>query len=184
MTHSFDRQALFEAFDLLNAELQRRNVRATLFVVGGAAMAIAYDSRRSTTDVDAIFVPADIVRSAAQAVGQQMGIEEDWLNDGVRGFAPGHDEQSASVYEREHLSVAVASPKYLLAMKLLASRSDRDIDDIRTLYKLCAFSTVQDGIDVLSSFYPAHLVPARVQFMLQEMFPERDDAGRDRGISR
>lgn len=184
MTHSFDRQAPFEAFDLLNAELQRRNVRATLFVVGGAVMAIAYDSRRSTTDVDAIFVPADIVRSAAQAVGQQMGIEEDWLNDGVKGFAPGHDEQSVSVYEREHLSVAVASPNNLLAMKLLASRSDRDIDDIRTLYNLCAFSTVQDGIDVLSSFYPAHLVPARVQFMLQEMFPERDGAGRDRGISR
>ena len=113
-----------------------------------------------------------------------MGIEEDWLNDGVKGFAPGHDEQSVSVYEREHLSVAVASPNNLLAMKLLASRSDRDIDDIRTLYNLCAFSTVQDGIDVLSSFYPAHLVPARVQFMLQEMFPERDGAGRDRGISR
>lgn len=35
---------------------------AQLFVVGGAAMALAYDQRRLTRDVDALFVPVPVVR--------------------------------------------------------------------------------------------------------------------------
>jgi hypothetical protein len=62
VTSSFDKQGLIDAFELLDEELARRGVRAELFVVGGAAMAIAYDARRTTTDVDAIFVPSDVVR--------------------------------------------------------------------------------------------------------------------------
>lgn len=46
MTSSFDKLDLIEAFECLDEELARRDVRAELFVVGGAAMAIAYDDRR------------------------------------------------------------------------------------------------------------------------------------------
>ena len=36
-----------------------------MFIVGGAAMAIAYDTRRATADVDAVFVPSSEVLTAA-----------------------------------------------------------------------------------------------------------------------
>ena len=62
MTYSFGKSDLIDAFERLDEELSRRGVRAELFVVGGAAMAIAYDARRTTTDVDAIFVPSEVVR--------------------------------------------------------------------------------------------------------------------------
>jgi hypothetical protein len=91
MTSSFDKQDLIEAFGCLDGELARRGVRAELFVVGGAAMAIAYDARRTTTDVDAIFVSSDAVREAATEVAEQLGLEPDWLNDGAKSFAPGND---------------------------------------------------------------------------------------------
>ena len=117
-------------------------------------MAIAYDARRTTTDVDAIFVPSDVVREAATVVAERLGLEPDWLNDGAKSFAPGNDPAQASVFEGQYLSVAVASPRYLLAMKLLASRTDRDIDDIKILYKLCGLSTAEEGIEVLESYYP------------------------------
>lgn len=39
-----------------------------LFVVGGAAMALAYDESRVTRDLDALFVPAPEVRQIAEAI--------------------------------------------------------------------------------------------------------------------
>jgi hypothetical protein len=51
------RAELERAFTALGERLARRSVVADLFVVGGAAMALAYDADRVTWDVDAMFVP-------------------------------------------------------------------------------------------------------------------------------
>jgi hypothetical protein len=51
------RAELERAFTALGERLARRSVVADLFVVGGAAMALAYDADRVTRDVDAMFVP-------------------------------------------------------------------------------------------------------------------------------
>jgi len=51
------RAELERAFTALGDRLVRRRVVADLFVVGGAAMAMAYDADRVTRDVDAMFVP-------------------------------------------------------------------------------------------------------------------------------
>ena len=164
------RSELLNAFELLDDELGKMGVDADLFVVGGAAMAVAYDARRATTDVDAIFVPSKDVRTAALRVAEELGLEEDWLNDGVKGFLPGEDVEQIGVYEGRNLHVAAASPKFLLAMKLMASRTERDIDDIKTLYEICGLTTAEEGLAVLESFYPQDLILPRVQFLLQEMF--------------
>lgn len=57
-----DVRALFQE---LSDRLEARGAQAQLFVVGGAAMALAYDQDRLTRDVDALFVPAPIVREIA-----------------------------------------------------------------------------------------------------------------------
>jgi predicted nucleic acid-binding protein len=43
----------------LGERLVRRGVVADVFVVGGAAMALAYDAARVTRDVDAVFKPTE-----------------------------------------------------------------------------------------------------------------------------
>jgi len=163
-----DREELLAALGLLDEELGAVGVRGEVFVVGGAAMALAYDARRATVDVDAIFVPAAEVRKAAARVAERLQIEEDWLNDGAKAFMPG---DRIGVFEGDHLSVAAASPRYLLAMKLLASRLERDQDDIRFLYDLCGFSTAEEGLDLIESTYPDRAIAPRVRFLLEEMFP-------------
>lgn len=45
-----DRAAIQEAFRRLGDRLARRGVVADICVIGGAAMALAYDARRSTRD--------------------------------------------------------------------------------------------------------------------------------------
>jgi hypothetical protein len=178
------RKELLDALSALDEELGRLNVRGEVFVVGGAAMAIAYDTRRATADVDAVFAPSGEVGSAALRVAKRLHLEPDWLNDGAKAFMPGEDENRIGVYEGENLSVAAASPRYLLAMKLMASRVERDQDDIRELYRLCGFTDAEQGLDLLASFYPERVILPRVQFLLEEMFPRSPERGRDNGLSR
>jgi hypothetical protein len=178
------RQELLEALAELDEELEVLNVRGEVFIVGGAAMAIAYDTRRATSDVDAVFVPSKEIRMAASRVADRLNLEPGWLNDGAKAFMPGEDENRIGVYEGHHLSVAAASPEYLLAMKLMASRVERDQDDIRQLYRLCRLSTAEEGLNLLTKFYPEHQILPRVQFLLQEMFPDDRDRGHDTGMLR
>lgn len=62
----FGRAELEQAFTALGERLARRGVVADVFVVGGAAMALAYDASRVTRDVDARFVPHGIVLDEAR----------------------------------------------------------------------------------------------------------------------
>ncbi len=169
-----DRDEILAALRALDEELARRDIRANLFVVGGAAMAIAYDARRSTADVDAVFAPTGEVREAATSVAARLGLPPNWLNDGAKAFMPGDDPARITVFEADHLQVAAASPRYLLAMKLLAARVERDQDDIRELYRLCGLSTPAEGLAVVEAAYPQHIIPPRTRLMLEEMFPSRD----------
>jgi hypothetical protein len=59
------RAELEQAFTALGERLARRGIVADVFVVGGAAMALAYDATRVTRDVDARFVPHGIVLDEA-----------------------------------------------------------------------------------------------------------------------
>ena len=59
-----------------------------------------------------------------------------------------------------------------------------DQDDIRELYKLCEFTTSEQGLELLVSYYPENLILPRVQFLLQEMFPEGREKSRDTGMAR
>ncbi len=166
-----DGAAIEELLADLATELQARGVRGDMFVVGGAAMALAYDARRSTRDVDAVFEPKLIVYEAAGAVAARRGLPDDWLNDAVKGFLAGDDPSARVAFDHPHLRVLAASPRYLLAMKLLAARVDVDRDDIVTLYRLCGFATAIVGLDLLATTYPSRPVAPRVQYLLEELFP-------------
>jgi hypothetical protein len=71
-----DRSEIIDALTALAGELERRGVVAEMYVVGGAAIALAFDERRATRDIDAVFEPKDVVYEAtatAAAVGSLLG---------------------------------------------------------------------------------------------------------------
>ncbi|WP_144022686.1 DUF6036 family nucleotidyltransferase [Asanoa hainanensis] len=74
-----DRHAIENAFRKLGDRLARRGVVADLYVFGGAAMALAYDARRSTRDIDAVFQPHGVVLEEARAVAAELGLPNWWL---------------------------------------------------------------------------------------------------------
>jgi uncharacterized nucleotidyltransferase DUF6036 len=86
MSPGLGRDDIRALLDDLSAELAARGARAELFLVGGAALAVAYDATRATRDLDAVFIPTEVVRQAATAVAEHKGLAEDWPNDAVKGF--------------------------------------------------------------------------------------------------
>lgn len=165
-----DRRTILSAFDKLDSELARRRVRAEMFVVGGAAIALAYGQDRRTRDVDAAFTDAAAVYEAARTVARRMRIPADWLNDAVRSYLIGPDVDSRQLREGPSLQISIGSPRYVLAMKLLAARAEQDQDDIRLLYKLCGFSTTADGLALLEEYLPGRPVPERTMDLLEAMW--------------
>jgi len=160
MSTGLGREDIRALLDDLSAELAARGARAELFLVGGAALAVAYDATRATRDLDAVFIPTDTVRQAAAVVAQHRGLTEDWLNDAVKRFLPGPDPDAQRFYSSDSLIVDVASPRYLLAMKLFAARAEIDADDIILLYRQLGFTTVDEGLDLVEQAYPGRPIPA------------------------
>lgn len=87
-------------FEELAAELESRGIRAELFLVGGAAIALCFDGHRSTCDLDAVFAPASEVRSAAHAVAERENLDPGWLNDAVKGYLHGPDPNAVAISTR------------------------------------------------------------------------------------
>lgn len=156
-------------FEELAAELELRGTRAELFLVGGAAIALCFDGRRSTRDLDAAFAPTSEVRSAAALVAEREGLDPGWLNDAVKGYLHGPDPNAVRYFEAPSLLVDVASAEYLLAMKLFSSRVEADADDIALLYRAVGFTTVDEGLDLVERAYPGRPVEPKVQFLLEEI---------------
>lgn len=165
----FGRAEIKQLLAELDAELVSLGARADVFLVGGAALALAYDARRTTRDLDAAFYPTDAVRQAAHAIAERRDLSDDWLNDAVKGFLPGTDPEAERYFAGEALNVDIASPRFLLAMKLFASRVETDADDIAFLYRILGFTTVDEGLSVLEHAYPGRPIAAKVQYLLQEI---------------
>lgn len=164
-----DRDTIVGLLTELGAALDESGERADLFLVGGAAMALAYNTRRATRDLDAVFEPKQIVYAAAKRVAERHGLAEDWLNDAVKGFLPGDDPNATLLFEKPGIAVRVASPRYLFAMKAVAARIERDADDLEQLYRLAGFASIEEALGCVEEFYPPHLLTPKTEFLVREL---------------
>jgi hypothetical protein len=158
------------AFTALGERLVRRGVVADIFVVGGAAMAMAYDARRLTRDVDAMFVPHGVVREEADAVAEAQGLPRWWLNELASAYVSTVDDPGRRrVFDHPGIRVSAASPEHIFAMKALAART-RDVDDLRTLAALAHVSSVDEAAELCRQFFPDEPISPRTIAVLRDLF--------------
>lgn len=62
------------------------------------------------------------------------------------------DVEAATVLVTDNLTLRVASPRFLLAMKMAAGR-DRDIRDIAVLCSVLDIETAQEAVDIALGLY-------------------------------
>jgi hypothetical protein len=90
----FSATKILSALQALGDELSAQNIGGQIFIVGGAAMALAYSTRRVTKYIDAVFEPKRAIYAAAEKVAEEHGLPADWLNDGAKAFMHGKDGQA------------------------------------------------------------------------------------------
>lgn len=156
----------------LGTHMDQHGLRAEMFVVGGAAIALAYNFRRATRDIDAIFEPKMKFHAAAAIIADDYGLPVTWLNDAVKDLLAGEDPEQRIVVDLPGIRVAVPSPQYLLALKVAAARVDRDTDDIELLAKECSLTSASEILDLTTAIIgSARPLEAKVQFLIEEQFP-------------
>lgn len=164
------RAELERAFTVLGERLVRRGVVADVFIVGGAAMALAYDARRVTRDVDAVFVPHGVVLEEARQVAAVLGLPPWWLNEQASAYVSAqHDAGRREVFDHPGIRVLAASPEHVFAMKAFAARA-RDEEDLRALARIIGVTTIETAQDLCERFFPAEPLPARSRAMLEDLF--------------
>ena len=169
-----DRTGIVAALTALAHDLHAHGLSADMYVVGGAAIALAFDERRSTRDVDAVFVPKAEVYAAAARVAEQQALPDGWLNDAVKGFLAGEDTGAREVLDLPGLRVQVASPGTLLSLKVLAHRVGEDDHDVRLLARSLGLTTA-DAVLALAvdRIGETRLTPA-ARFFVEQVMGEAD----------
>lgn len=152
----------------LNDELAKKDVVGEVGICGGAVMCLVFHARKATKDVDAIFEPIKEIRIASKAVARKFGVEEDWLNDAVKGFL--HvDPPREDVLNLSNLRVWAPSAEYMLAMKCVSARFDTlDGDDTRFLISYLKLKRPEEVFGLIAKFYPHNKIPAKTQFWIEE----------------
>ena len=130
----------------LGERLAGRGIEGEIYVVGGAAMMLAYDRSRITRDIDAVGVPQEEIDAEVQAMAaDHRDLDPDWLNARVLPLLPrGTDGERLQVLGGPGLTVNVASPRWLLAMKARAARGRRDLDDIWVLCQILGLRAIDE----------------------------------------
>lgn len=169
------KEKILAALDAINVLLEKKGVIGELCIFGGATMILAFDARPSTRDVDAVFVPKNEISKAAEQVAEALGLPASWLNDGVKGFVSATgDLTEEGMPQWPNLRILRPSSRYLLAMKCMASRvagydTGGDQDDIVRLCNELNFKQAEEMLNVVCSYYPVNLIPAKTIFFVEEI---------------
>jgi hypothetical protein len=147
---------------------QREDVLLEVSLYGGALMLLAYDSRQTTKDVDAIIHPPDVGRRLAAKVAQEMGWHDDWLNDDVRFFVSTVETRQPwrpPGLDAPYLKISKPTAKYLLAMKVMACRKalpgyPGDEKDIAFLLRKMAIRSAVEVEAIVDQYFPDTVLPA------------------------
>ena len=177
----------------IDAQAKAAGVLVDLSIYGGAALALAFDLRHATRDVDAVVRGApDFLRVAAARVAQDEGWPTDWLNDGVKGFTSSNEKmrlmEDFAASTEGGLRIHTPTPEYMFAMKCMAMRPEgidgsHDISDIEALADAANIQDTEAALALVQAFYPAARIPPKVKFGVEEIM-ERVLARRARHAAR
>ena len=177
----FNRDKIMELLTELGRRLSAKGVAGRLYVVAGAAMALEFDTRHTTRDIDAILDPPTTLADEAASMATDLGLPPGWLSPAAQAFTPLPDQDPAS-HDVEGLQIAVSSPANLLAMKMAAGRP-QDITDLAFLFRNLKIRSPEQAVDIAERMYGVDSVvlsePRKSLLLLAESVLARVRASKD-----
>lgn len=167
----------------LGEKLAARGKIAEFAIFGGSAIALMFDFRESTFDIDYMPVSGDMT-ALAQAVAElstEQALPDGWFNDAIEIFASDkaelrlHGEYPAA---QPGIRVFTATPHYLLAMKIFSMRgslSSHDVKDIWHLVDEIGVPSPEAAIAIAQQFYPDKVLPDRHRLILMDLFESKEN---------
>lgn len=165
-----NKDELWHCLNLLNDKLAIMGVYGEIGIYGGAVMCLVLNARDATEDIDAILNPKYDINKAVKLVAEELGISDNWLNDGVKGFVSENNDLIL-FNAMSNLNIYAASPKYMFAMKSLACRTDNknDIEDIKFLLEYLGITSVSQAEEVIYQYYPQKRLLPKTFYVLMEI---------------
>lgn len=141
-----------------------------MYVVGGAAMALVYDARRVTRDIDSVVLDGcGPLTEEVRAIATERRLPTTWLKEQASSYvSPRPDIGQSRVFDHANLTVAAASAEHLLAMKLLAGRAS-DVGDLRLLLRILAISDRAGAELVLETVFPGSVLSERARLIVEDI---------------
>jgi hypothetical protein len=181
---SFDRKTLEYALAELGHRAFSAGRTVEIVIYGGSALLLTLNRQINTGDVDAVFEGnKDFIRRLASEMAEQFGWDENWLNDGVKGWLSSRDAdpdvkalfKTYPAEDQPGLRVYTAKPEYLFAMKCRAMRvggieTNSDIDDIKLLARAIGIRNSHDAMILVEKFYPQNMLQPKTRLGLEEIF--------------
>lgn len=129
----------------LSKELKKefgKNAELELIIVGGASLILNYDFRKSTMDIDAINSNISSINACIHKVADTYNLPYTWLNSDFKTTASYSPKliECSKLYKKfgNVLSVYTIKDEYLLCMKLVSFRLDKDTADVMNLLDFLA----------------------------------------------
>ena len=173
--HEFTLEETTELLNELDTRLRQRGIAASIFVVGGAAIAANQTRRaRITEDVDGL-TRHTVVLDEAKQLARERGLSEDWLNPNAGMWMPPLPKGVLDQPAEPGLRVTYADEGFLFATKLIAQRT-KDAEDVVALAgRLGMQSANPEQLEAhIRSYYTD---PAMLEFIVSG-----DDVDRELGL--
>lgn len=180
-TKAISRDAVLAMLDDLGRRLTAKGIVGEIALYGGSALMLLYEFRQSTCDVDYVHITGNPIELEAHAkeTAEKFGVPADWLNSSVEAFASDFaDHRFFGDFPRTGkpgLRVFIASPEYLLAMKMMAMRNPVETMDFKDVWDLadrCGVTTAEEAKIFVEKFYPRKL-SRKNTLLIEDLFADK-----------
>ena len=158
---------------ILNKKLKQKGIKGQIGLFDGTVMCLAFNARKSTKDIDAIFKPKEQIYNFAKEIAYEQNLPENWLNDSVKGFLS--DNNQMKVFKNmSHLTIYIPSPEYMLAMKCISARLEgsTDVEDVIFLINHLNIKSVEEVLTIIQKYFPPKRVLPKTKYFLIELFQQ------------
>lgn len=140
-------------------------------------MMLAYDRKRITRDIDAVFHPSAQILPLVKRVAKEQGLPDDWINDEVRQFLATRESKRDLPIDVPGIQVTAPTAGYLLAMKALACRRalpgyKGDEEDLRFLIRKLKIGKIDEIQSWIDKYYPDDSPSASDRSFLAQLIKE------------
>ena len=136
-----NKEDMLRFFIEINSRLKDINRTGELYIIGGAAISLAFGGRDATEDIDAIYKPRSEIRKIVEIMSEKHSLRSDWLNNDAEHFVT-ENMTFTLLFDYSNLKIFHIDAECLLAMKLASARPESypDMDDCLLLMEKLGIS--------------------------------------------